>query len=72
MSKFVIKCPNCGQYAMASNFIFAKKKIDCICGYTINVKADKMTSRMCLHCGNNVIFDQSKGDKALENQYNRE
>ena len=65
MSKFVIECPSCGKYTMASNFIFAKKKIDCICGYTINVKTDKMTSRMCSHCGNNVIFDQSKGDKAL-------
>lgn len=65
MSKFVIECPSCGKYTMASNFIFAKKKIDCICGYTINVKTDKMTSRMCSHCGNNVIFDQSKGNKAL-------
>lgn len=64
MSKFVIECPSCGKYTTASNFIFAKKKINCICGYTINVKTDKMTSRVCQHCGNNVIFDQSKGSKA--------
>lgn len=65
MSKFVIECPSCGKYAIASNFIFAKKKINCTCGYTINVRTDKVTSRICSHCGNNVIFDQSKGDKAL-------
>lgn len=64
MSKFVIECPNCGKYTQASNFIFAKKHIACTCGYTINVKMDKMTSRECPHCGNNVIFDQSKGEKA--------
>lgn len=65
MSKFVIECPSCGKYTQASNSFFAKKKIDCICGYTIHVRTDKMTSRTCPHCGNNVIFDQSKGDKAL-------
>lgn len=65
MSKFVIECPNCGKYTEASNSFFAKKKIDCTCGYTIHVKTDKMTSRVCPHCGNNVIFDQSKGDKAI-------
>lgn len=65
MSKFVIECPNCSKYTEASNSFFAKKKIDCTCGYTIHVKTDKMTSRMCPHCGNNVIFDQSKGDKAV-------
>lgn len=65
MSKFVIECPNCGKYAEASTGFFARKKIDCLCGYTINVRTDKMTSRTCPHCGNNVIFDQSKGENAL-------
>lgn len=65
MSKFVIECPNCGKYTEASNGFFARKKIDCTCGYTINIRTDKMTSRVCPHCGNNVIFDQSKGDKAV-------
>lgn len=65
MSKFVIECPSCGKYTQASNSFFARKKIDCTCGYTINVRTDKMTSRMCPHCGNNVIFDQSKGEKAV-------
>ncbi|MCD7890245.1 MAG: SPFH domain-containing protein, partial [Ruminococcus sp.] len=65
MSKFIIECQSCGKYTEASNRFFAKKKIDCTCCYTIHVRTDKMASRTCPHCGNNVIFDQSKGDKAL-------
>ena len=64
MSKFVIECPNCGKYAEAGNGFFARRKIQCACGYTINVRADKLTSRVCAHCGNTVVFDQSKGEKA--------
>ena len=64
MSKFVIECPQCGNYAEASNFIFAKKHINCSCGNSIDVRADRMSSRACPHCGNMVVFDQAKGDKA--------
>lgn len=65
MSKFVIECPQCGKYAEAKIGFFARKKIDCSCGYTINVRTDKLTGRECPHCGNMVVFDQSKGEKAL-------
>lgn len=64
MSKFVIECPSCGRYAEAKTGFFARKKIDCACGYTIDVRTDKLTSRECPHCGNNVVFDQSEGEKA--------
>lgn len=64
MSKFVIECPNCGKFAEAKTGFFARKKIDCACGYTINVRTDKMAGRECPHCGNMVVFDQSKGEKA--------
>ena len=64
MAKFVIECPNCGKFAQASTGFFAKKTIDCDCGYKIHVKTDKLTSRVCPHCGNAVVFDQSEGDKA--------
>ncbi len=64
MAKFVMECPNCGKYVEASTGIFAKKKIDCTCGYTIHVKADRLTSRVCPHCGNTVVYDQSKGESA--------
>lgn len=64
MSKFVIECPKCGRYAEAKTGFFARKKIDCSCGYTIDVRTDKLTSRQCPHCGNNVVFDQSKGKNA--------
>lgn len=64
MSKFAIECPNCGKYAEAKTGFFARKKIDCVCGYTINVRTDKLASRECPHCGNVVAFDQSKGEDA--------
>ena len=64
MSKFVIECPNCGKFAEAKTGFFARKKIDCACGYTINVRTDKLAARECPHCGNNVVFDQSNGEKA--------
>lgn len=65
MGKFVIECPNCGKFAEAKTGFFARKKIDCACGYTINVRTDKLAGRECPHCGNMVVFDQSKGEKAL-------
>lgn len=65
MSKFAIACPNCGKFAEASTGFFARKKIDCSCGYTIDVRTDKMTSRKCPHCGNQVVFDQLKGESAV-------
>ena len=64
MAKFAIECPVCGKYAQASTGFFSKKKVDCSCGYVINVRTDKLASRECPHCGNQVAYDQSKGDKA--------
>lgn len=64
MSKFVIECPQCGKYAEARTGFFARKKIDCSCGHVIDVRFDKLTSRQCPHCGNDVVFDQSKGANA--------
>lgn len=65
MGKFVMECPSCGKFTEASTFIFAKKMIECSCGYTINVKEDKLSSKTCSHCGNMVVYDQSMGEKAL-------
>ena len=64
MAKFVMECPSCGKYVEAKTGFFAKKRIDCACGYTINVRTDKLTSRRCPHCSNDVVFDQSKGKDA--------
>lgn len=64
MAKFVIECPMCGKFVEAKTGFFTHKKIDCFCGYTINVHTDKLSSRECPHCGNMVVFDQSKGNKA--------
>ena len=57
MSKFVIECPNCGKFAEASSGLFgtglfATKRITCSCRYTFDVKANKLASRKCAHCGN--------------------
>lgn len=65
MAHFSISCPNCGKYAEASTGFFASKKINCSCGYVINVKTDKLASRKCAHCGNQIVYDQSKGDGAV-------
>lgn len=65
MSKFVIECPNCGKFAEARTGFFARKKIDCTCGNTIDVRTERLATRKCPKCGNTVIYDQSKGEKAL-------
>ena len=65
MARFAIACPVCGKYAEAKTGFFARKKIDCSCGNVINVKMDKLASRECPHCGNQVAYDQSQGEHAL-------
>ncbi|MCQ2496027.1 MAG: SPFH domain-containing protein [Lachnospiraceae bacterium] len=65
MAKFAIECPVCGKYAEAKTGFFAKKKIDCSCGNVINIRTDKLASRECPHCGNQVVFDQTKGADAV-------
>ena len=65
MGKFVIECPRCGSFAEGKTGFFARKKIDCSCGYTINVRTDKLISRECPHCKNTVVFDQTKGSNAI-------
>ena len=64
MGKFVIECPSCGRYAEAKTGFFAKKNIDCECGHTINVRTERMVTRICPHCGNTFIYDQSAGIRA--------
>ena len=63
MAEFVMECPGCGKYVAAKTGIFAKRKIECDCGYTIHVKTDKLSVRTCPHCGNVFAYDQSEGKK---------
>lgn len=65
MSKYIIECPKCGAFIEGKKGIFAERNLKCYCGHTINVRTEKLTARDCLHCGNTVIYDQTKGDKAL-------
>lgn len=66
MAKFVIECPNerCGKYIQVSNSLFAKRRTRCSCGTEIDIKSNRLMSRVCPHCGNNVVFDAAKGEKA--------
>lgn len=41
MSEFVIGCPNCGECGEAKTGFFARKKIDCACGYAIVLQGRK-------------------------------
>lgn len=64
MANIVIECPVCEKPVMASTGIFAKKKIKCTCGYTIDVNAEKMATKKCSHCGNEVVYERRKSDSA--------
>lgn len=65
MAKFAIACPKCGKYAEGKTGFFAKKKIECSCGNIIDVRIDKLSSKKCPHCGNQIVFDQTKGAEAV-------
>ncbi len=70
MGKFVIECKKCKGFVEARSGIFGtslfgSKTVKCACGNVIDVQAEKLASRTCAHCGNTVIYDQSKGDSAV-------
>lgn len=61
MAKFMIECPHCNTLNQASTFILARKEIECgNCKEKINVKANRITSRVCPHCKNTILYDQAK------------
>ncbi|MBQ7916644.1 MAG: SPFH domain-containing protein [Firmicutes bacterium] len=74
MAKFVMKCPTCAQGGtdvyvsvdggLFNSGLFAKKIVQCPHGHDINVKTDRMAVKTCPHCGNSVVYDQSKGESA--------
>ena len=64
MSKFIIACPVCHNYAEASKGFFASRRIRCACGNIIDVKTDRMATMTCPSCGNDVVYDQAKGRDA--------
>lgn len=36
----------------------------CACGNTIHVKTDRMATKLCPFCSNNVVYDQAEGTNA--------
>ena len=65
MAKFIIECPHCGTYQTASTSFFARKFLECKCGKTIEPNKDRYSIKNCPHCGNDVMYDQTKGYKAI-------
>lgn len=60
MAKFAIECPKCGTINTASNFLFAKKVIECgSCHSEINVKESRLISKKCPFCDSAFVYDQA-------------
>ena len=64
MSKYKVACPNCGCWHNASNGPFAKRSITCQCGNRFSVKGAALTVCACQNCGNKVMLDRARGEKA--------
>lgn len=80
MAKFVMECPNCGNRVEANNGIFGlfgTKKVRCSCKvkvykngnvveqpFEFEIKNNKLASKDCPYCGNQIVYDRTKGDKA--------
>ena len=65
MSRFIIECPACHQYAEAGEDFRDNRSVRCACGHVIDVKAEDMTARVCPSCGSSVIYARSE-DTAAE------
>lgn len=61
MAKFALECPHCQTVNTVSFFDRIKGSIKCgNCGDEINIKANRLTSRVCPHCKNTILYDQAK------------
>jgi hypothetical protein len=78
MSKIAVECPHChNNYVELETNFFARVKekftegkeisgpVCPSCGERVKVKRSMLTTTECSHCGNTVVYDQGKGDKAL-------
>ena len=52
-----LHCPHCGRYAEAKTGFFARKKVDCACGYTIDIRTDKLATRQSVMDDSKVTAD---------------
>lgn len=66
MGKFAIECSKCGNYVTAYNGVrgLFQNKVKCACGNEIDVRSQRMAATVCSECGNTVMYDQGKGEKA--------
>ena len=65
MGIFTLECPKCGSVNTASTSLFAKKVIKCgTCHTEIDVKANRMTSKICPHCNKTFVYDRTKAARS--------
>jgi membrane protease subunit (stomatin/prohibitin family) len=73
MAKFVTECPNCNDSYIEVNsdvsgiiafFKGEKTNVCSNCKYKYQ-KKDRLTAKQCTYCGNNIVYDRSKGEDAL-------
>lgn len=63
MGKFIIECPKCGAVNSASSSIFARNVV-CSCGEKFSISDNRLITKQCNFCGENVVLDQKKGENA--------
>lgn len=68
MSKLVIECSNYDNYTEVLTGSLQIRIINCTSGYMKNVSPDKMIAKSCPYCGNNAIYDQSKGESTVNDE----
>lgn len=66
MGEFTIECPKCGSLHVVTKHIFGihKQNVTCTtCGEVINIKEQRLISKVCPTCGKVFIYDQKKPGK---------
>lgn len=73
MGRYVMRCPECAKQnqdvylevrgGLFNKGFFGDRKKACPNGHIIWVKYERTAQKVCPHCGNTVVYDQSKGEE---------
>ena len=55
--KLLMECPKCHRINEKKISFFSSNYVDCLCGYTLSVKEERMKTKQCPHCGNLNVYD---------------
>lgn len=58
--RILIECPECKRINEASVSFFSKRRIQCACGYIIDVRDARKVTKECPTCGNLIVYDKAK------------